>query len=279
MDLRCIVLKLKMEELIGSYGGYNTENEVQLDLSKGFSWFNIANLMLIVNNCYGDDIDDHIEIMKAIDSVFETNKHIIKYEFLFFILGFYLPFVLQLVYIFHPTGVLVLNIICVITQVSFLTNEILQFCRNSRNFKRDLWNVVDASLFILYIIYFAFRMNDPSFKMIDDSEEKGTGKLMAWDLVGIVLLINATIKLMFFSMIYEQYGIMVQMVIEVINKIKYFLAFLLYWCTVFSWLFKVAHIEIGTDDYPGVHPFIFYWLQIVRNTISDLATPSYSKWQ
>lgn len=83
---------------------------------------------------------------------------------------------------------------------------------------------------------------------------------------------------MFFSTIYEQYGIMVQMVIEVIVKIRYFLFFILYWCTFFSWLFKVAHIDVKSDDYPGVHPFIFYFLQIARNSVGDLAPIEYSKW-
>ena len=43
-------------------------------------------------------------------------------------------------------------------------------------------------------------------------------------------------------------------------------------------LYKMIGAKFGEDDYPKINSFVLSLLQVSRNTIGDLAPPSYEVW-
>ena len=55
--------------------------------------------------------------------------------------------------------------------------------------------------------------------------------------------------------------------------------FFIGWIYVFCLLNTVIGIEYANDDYPAVPNAFIMILQVYRNSIGDIATPSYDMWQ
>lgn len=75
---------------------------------------------------------------------------------------------------------------------------------------------------------------------------------------------------MFFARINEVFGQLVNLIAEVIKSIRFFLIFFVIWILVFSWLYRIAGVELNeTNNYPHVPYFVSYFLEAFRNTLGD----------
>lgn len=173
---------------------------------------------------------------KTIDFLFDSTSHIIYRMFILYMFGFLLPFVIQLIFVRNAIAVIVLNCICLMTQLFFAGVEIIQFKMSNDNYMSNGQNIFDWSLIILYVVYFVLRVMDPAKEMIP--EEGFTDVIMClWSVVNTLILINASIKWLNFAMIFEKFGMMYQMIKDVISEVKEFFAFLAFWLVMFSFLF------------------------------------------
>ena len=93
----------------------------------------------------------------------------------------------------------------------------------------------------------------------------------------IVLL--ASIKIMYFVRIYEDYGFLVQMVILTIKDLKQFLHALQFAIIFFAVLFMVLEVDIEDElkgvTGPGFNHFVKIYLQTYRITMGEIGVPSY----
>ena len=94
----------------------------------------------------------------------------------------------------------------------------------------------------------------------------------------ILVLTFAAFKLMFYLKVYESFGQLVQLLTHCIDDIQTFNVFLLGWIFYFCIFYKMAGVIFYPDDYPGVSPWFISILQTYRNSIGDIAAPSYPLW-
>lgn len=89
---------------------------------------------------------------------------------------------------------------------------------------------------------------------------------------------------------YPQFGILVSLITTTIGELWIFLSFLCLWVLCFSLIFRVlgASFDDGMyedsydddfNDYPKVPESFVYVVQNLRNSIGDLAPPSYKYWE
>ena len=91
-----------------------------MDNSEGFSQSDISIMMLRLVELYGEDLELYRDIRHMIDAVFHSNSNVIIYKAVLYLMGFFIPFVYQMLFARSAGSVLVLNIICLITQLMFL---------------------------------------------------------------------------------------------------------------------------------------------------------------
>lgn len=124
IDLRPVFLKPKLEKITGVYNQFQRKFQILQD-KDGFSWFHYANFMKILNDIYGEDIEHQLEIRKTIDFLFYETKHYIQILLVVYVFGFFIPFILQMLFMSDGNSVIVLNCICLLTQCLFMSIEFL----------------------------------------------------------------------------------------------------------------------------------------------------------
>ena len=90
-----------------------------------------------------------------------------NYQFLVFLIGFYIPFILQLFFFRHDHFVIICNLVCFITQTLFFTIEIIQArYRGYEDYFDDFQNKVDMALIFVTYMYIIARMTNPSLEIV-----------------------------------------------------------------------------------------------------------------
>lgn len=90
----------------------------------GICEFEFSMFLQLQNDFYGDDIDEQCEIQNIIDYLYFKNVWIIKSQFFLFILGFMIPFFVQITAKENPSLVVLTNTICLFTQCVFMLQEL-----------------------------------------------------------------------------------------------------------------------------------------------------------
>jgi hypothetical protein len=129
-------------------------------------------LLKAVNEIYGKDIDNQMEFRFCVNSLFEGNLTMIKVHFLIFLFGFLVPFMVQILDEANITLVIGLNVMCLITELFFISLELLQLSKGYRIYLKDFWNYPQFFAFLLYLVYFVERMRMPDKKMIPETHLK-----------------------------------------------------------------------------------------------------------
>ena len=95
-----------------------------------------------------------------------------------------------------------------------------------------------------------------------------------------LVLVFATIKLMYFLRLDERYVMLVDLMFKVIGDIIPFLLFLNIFLIVISLLYRVTGVIVsgGEGDYTGLNTYFMFFVQIFRNAIGDEATPVTTFW-
>ena len=116
----------------------------------------LAALMMI-------DDDEYIEfynlevVRKIIDFQFTTVKTFLQRMFIFYSLGFMVPFLISL----SVDNIWVLNICytsCFFTQIFFIMFEVIQVREQGREYFMDIYNIVDSSQFIFFVLLYYTKM-------------------------------------------------------------------------------------------------------------------------
>jgi hypothetical protein len=147
-----------------------------------------------------------------------------------------------------------------------------------KNYWKSSWNITSWLLFIAYILYFVIRVGNPTKEMIPMKGQTDWGMAM-WTFFNTFILLIAAIEWMYYAMVEETFGNMVQAIIEVFKKIQMFILFLAFWMLMFSFFYNIAGNNIlRSKENVGININVLYFLRIVRNTIGDITTPSYEPW-
>lgn len=85
-------------------------------------------------------------------------------------------------------------------------------------------------------------------------------------------------KIMFFLRIWSNLGKLVQLIIRVLQDAVDFTFFFFGWIYVFVLLNKILGAEFSDGDYPEFNEFFVMIIQTYRNSIGDIAPPTYDLW-
>ena len=84
--------------------------------------FDMCETLREISEVFGDEIAKQDEMRGIIDSFYAKTNVFIKVMFWYFFLGFFVPFIVQ-VFLFDKASVKGLNILCLVTQSSFMFFE------------------------------------------------------------------------------------------------------------------------------------------------------------
>lgn len=70
---------------------------------------------------------------------------------------------------------------------------------------------------------------------------------MFWITFNTVILMSSAFYLMFYSRVYESFGMFIKMCKDTLTGIQSFLIFLFFWIFLFAWLFKIAGSSVADD--------------------------------
>lgn len=84
-----------------------------------------------------------------------------------------------------------------------------------------------------------------------------------WFVFNSLLLVASIFKLMFFLRVNQTFGMLVQLVLQVVLDFRHFLFFMIVWIIAFSFLYRVSGIEVplesdGTVEYNDLNTFIVF---------------------
>ena len=102
--------------------------------------------------------------------------------------------------------------------------------------------------------------------------------MFMWVIFNSLLLVFSVIKILFFLRVNEAFGLLVQLLMQVLVDLTAFVTFFISWLFLFSMCYRIAGATVDQGDYPHVTPAVFYVIQIFRNSIGDVSTPVYDFW-
>lgn len=110
-------------------------------------------------------------------------------------------------------------------------------------------------------------------------------KKIFWVFIHSLMIVLIAFKLMFFMRVKDDFSILVQLIRIVLWQCRSFTIFLLMWCIVQTVLYRVSGINVvamddngKAEDYANLNSFIMLFMQIFRNSIGDISTPTYDYW-
>jgi len=149
---------------------------------------------------------------------------------------------------------------------------------------KDFYNCVDLAMFVTYCCYFLVRMFDTESTLLP--LEAGTSLsqgqvtfLYHMSLLNCFIICQSFLKIMFFLRVFEQFGLLVDLVAQALSDSIPFTCFLIMWLILFSLLFRILGFEIDDGDYSSMGQASIYVLQTYRNSVGDIAAPAYSFWE
>ena len=97
-------------------------------------------------------------------------------------------------------------------------------------------------------------------------------------ILGLLVLVMAFSKILFFLRIYEELGSLVQMLLVTISSLTSFTFFLSISIAFFAFSYKALGVTFDDGDYKDVPSFLIIFIQTFRNSIGDIAVLDYSSW-
>ena len=96
--------------------------------------------------------------------------------------------------------------------------------------------------------------------------------------INVFLLSMVTLKVFFFLRIYDDFGLLVQLFLQVLSDVTTFTTFFAGWIVIFAAIFQILGIQFDETDYPFLDTFTKYLLYSYRNSIGDINPPLYDFW-
>ena len=79
-------------------------------------------------------------------------------------------------------------------------------------------------------------------------------------------------------MVNDNFGILIELIIECIRDISVFGLFMFGWIIVITLIYILLGAEFDNEDYDVLDPKVFFVIQTWRNSIGDIGPPKYSFW-
>lgn len=215
-----------------------------------------------------------------IDSIFNKTSWVMKAQVVLFFVFFLIPFIFQIFYTTEPKWVKVCIWSCLLSQIVFAVIEFLQIRKLGwSRYLSSVTNIIDVSLIVLFLVYAVARLLDPSKVILPKTgNHMQAGEVVFWVVMNSLMLINALFKSLFFLRIFKSFGMLVELISQVLRDIKYFMLFFICWLVLFSILYRIAGIQIEEDDYSNLWSFLTYIIVIFRNSIGDEQMPNPAHW-
>ena len=149
----------------------------------------------------------------------------------------------------------------------------------------DIMNYQQMIMCGLYTIYFFKRIQNPSQTIIPitGSPMADQSELVFWVVSNSILTMMCGFYFLFYSRIYEQFSLFVNICVEVLLGLVNFMIFLFFWIVLFGQLYLIAGSNVEDDkgdksDYANLGPMTKQLMESWRNTIGDISRPSYVIW-
>lgn len=134
------------------------------------------------------------------------------------------------------------------------------------------WNSNDFTLPFMYALHVFY------FYYWHQYEEDRKYKAITYNLITILVLIQAIFKCLQYVRVIDSFGFLVEMIISVIFDLFPFVAVFTLMVTFFSFGLHVMGGEFDDGDYLGIPRPIMTWIQMFRNSIGDIAEIKYGVW-
>ena len=156
----------------------------------------------------------------------------------------------------------------------------------------DKQNRIDTIMFTVNVTYSVRRFFNLDACYLPNSSGminvyKGDGVDANADATQVIIMVLLTVfiitmaafKLMFYLKIYESFGMLVTLVTKSISDTQTFNIYLLAWMFYFCQFYKISGVVFDDGDYPEVGSMFVNILQTYRNSIGDIAAPTYPLWE
>ncbi|CDW87439.1 wd-40 repeat protein [Stylonychia lemnae] len=265
-------------ELIQSQLENNTSGQILsieyllLNLQKTLSQ-NPKNLMISLSKSDANEYFENTVIQTIINFKWQTYSKG-YYEFKFYIfMEFVLFFIFEIFYSnyygktqmqfkkdsrdFNYIAIIKINNSLVL--LYFLFDELRQAIKQSGYFK-DIWNLFDISLILSYILlnYVEFYQDITDFILI----------------MQILVVIFASMKLLFFLRIYDGFSFLVSMIGGVFKDLKYFIGFFMIFIAQFGLIFTILFRGSPIQEYEGISS-MGYIVMVFRIAAGDFNVENY----
>lgn len=158
------------------------------------------------------------------------------------------------------------------TQTILLANEVLQIRSTSlKEHFRDGWNTIDmANIMLVY----AFIITN--IAQLDKPTDKNEINFYT-TLLNLTIVIVAFIKQLSLMRVFEEFGLLIQLVRKCIYDMRNFDIFLVIFIALFAFIYMILGAEFvnANDDYPYFDIGMIILIQTYRNSIGDISAPKY----
>ena len=131
-------------------------------------------------------------------------------KFLLYFIGFFIPFVYQILYARESAEIYLLNSICFLTQLYFCILAVYQYKPAKECGLLTKWNVADISQFVLFLGYFVARVSTKNTEVIPDLTAADTSKVdvsmqVFWVVFNSIFLVVSVLKLTYFMRVNKDF--------------------------------------------------------------------------
>ena len=247
IDLRVYEMTEKLDQLLDGKKRIENEEFTQKKLSK------IVQELL---EQYPESVDNFISLQKIIDNVFFTRTlPFFKMQSMFYLAFYYIPFHMQIFVTQDPQSVMIcLGLLFFSSFVMFVMNEFLQLVdEGPQSYFSSWFNIFDFSTFPLVVAYIFNRYQYSELLPAQYVNERQTNMsvetLVGLSIMNCFLILQANVKVIFFTRMFEQFGLFLVMIINCMEEIAIFTLFFLLWIFIFTNFQIILGLEIDTEDY------------------------------
>ena len=164
------------------------------------------------------------------------------------------------------------------TQIYFFLLECLElYYQGFFDFIEDFNNLIEFPICLISVVYFILRISnlEKNYYPNGDKPDTGDEHYVTIILLNLMIIMSGIHRVLKFSKISMEFGILVQLLIDSFKEIVTFTIFMFTLLLFTSYLFNLIGAEISNDDYPDLQLMSYYFIQTFRNSLGDINPPEY----
>lgn len=216
---------------------------------------------------------------KVIDSLFDQSSYIMKFQLLMFVVGFFLPFTINVFH--HDVYVIMLsNILCLISLLMLKFLDVIILNDQGVSYFYNIVNLFDTVISFIYVfIYFWHRMLIQHSSIVPNKIiHVSDTEIVVWMCLNISILFYCVMKIMTYARVYEQFGTMGYLFKGLMKAILKLSLFTTVWVILFSIFYGLAGIKIFDSDFSSIEEFFAFVSQMFENIIGTNLANSTHQW-